>query len=115
MPKPKTSKTPKHPNVGDPMTTGEARKLAATMRASADGLELFACVDRDERGDRITFVGGRWGVHSLSVNVTSEERARIHWHGYCEANGIKLPSVKARLLATSQIVPDAPVRFRSRS
>jgi hypothetical protein len=107
------NRIPKHPNTDNPMTPDEVRKLATTMRASGDGLELFASVDRDERGERITFVGGRYGAHSLSINVTSEKRARIHWHGYCETNGIKLPPVKARALSTSQIVPDARVQFRS--
>jgi hypothetical protein len=112
---PRRREGPQSPNSDNPMTVDEARKLAATMRASGNGLELFASVDRDERGDRITFVGGRYGAHSLSVNVTSEERARIHWRGYCEANGIMLPPVESRQQPTSQIVPDARVRFRSGS
>jgi len=102
-------------NPGNPMTPDDARRLAATMRARGDGLDLFACLDRDERGDRITFVGGRHGAHSLSIDVTSEERARLHWRGYCENNGIKLPPVKASTPATSQIVPEARVRFTSAS
>jgi hypothetical protein len=110
----KPRKTPEHANRDNPMTLDQARALATTMRASGNGLELFACVDRDERGDRITFVGGRYGAHSLSINVTSEERARIHWQGYCEANGITPPSVNA-WSPTSRIVPETRVRFRSAS
>ena len=97
--------TPTNPET--PMTSDDARRLAATMRARGDGLELFACVDRAERGDRITFVGGRHGAHSLSVDVTSEQRARVHWRGYCENNGIMPPPVKANAPASSQIVPEA--------
>lgn len=115
MPTPKTQKTHHLPNADHPMTSDEARRLAATMRATGEGLELFASVDRDERGERITFVGGRWGAHSLSINVTSEVRARIHWHGYCESNGITLPPAEALALATTRIVPKARVRFRSGS
>ena len=93
------------------MPEGSRRRCAP----GGDGFELFACVDRDERGDRITFVGGRHGAHSLSVDVTSEERARVHWRGYCENNGIMLPPVKANAPASSHIVPEARVRFRSAS
>lgn len=102
-------------NPDTPMTSDDARKLAATMRARGDGFELFACVDRDERGDRITFVGGRHGAHSLSIDVTSEERARVHWRGYCENHGVKPPRVNASAPATSQVVPKARVRFPSGS
>jgi hypothetical protein len=115
MPTPKIQKTHPHTDADDSMTSDEARSLAATMRATGEGLELFATVDRDERGDRITFVGGRYGAHSLSINVTSEERARIHWHGYCESNGITLPAAEAHALATTRIVPKTHVRFRSGS
>lgn len=115
MPTPKTEKTPHHLNADRPMTSEEARRVAATMRATGEGLELFASVDRDERSERITFVGGRWGAHSLSINVTSEKRARIHWHGYCENSGITLPPAETLALATTRIVPKARVRFRSGS
>jgi len=113
MPTRKMQKTQHHLNADNPMTSEEARKLATAMRATGEGLELFATVDRDERGDRITFVGGRYGAHSLSINVTSEERARIHWQGYCESNGITLSAAKAHALGATRIVPKAQVRFRS--
>ena len=115
MPTHKTQKSPRHPNADRPMSSDAAQRLAATMRTTCEGLELFASVDRDERGERITFVGGRWGAHSLSINVTSEERARIHWLGYCESNGITLPLVDAHALAKTGIVPKVRVRFRSES
>src|ERR1041385_1974353 len=115
MPTRKIQKSHHLPNADNPMTTDDARRLAATMRATGEGLELFATVDRDESGDRITFVGGRYGAHSLSINVTSEERARVHWRGYCESNGITLPAAEAHARATTRIVPKAHVRFRSAS
>jgi hypothetical protein len=35
---------------------------------------------------RMVFEGGKWGAHSLSVSVTSPERAQAHWRGYVENN-----------------------------
>ncbi len=49
------------------MTSAEADNLIATL-PKPGGLRLF------REGDRIVMEGGTWGVHSLSVPVSSSER-----------------------------------------
>jgi hypothetical protein len=79
MPKPTTPKIPEHPSRDNPMTIAEARKLATTMRASGNGLELSGCVDRDERGDLITFIGGRY----VRLSITCQS-GMADVQGWCE-------------------------------
>jgi hypothetical protein len=42
---------------------------------------------RRKADHRMVFEGGQWGAHSLSVSVTSPERAEAHWRGYVANNG----------------------------
>jgi hypothetical protein len=35
-------------------------------------------------GDRIRFLGGATGEHSLAIGASTEERVRAHWAGYVE-------------------------------
>lgn len=39
-------------------------------------------------GDRVCFIGGRYGRHSLALDVSPPSRIASHWEGYLEANGI---------------------------
>lgn len=85
------------------MTFDEARKLANALRRESDpragrGLRtLYAVIEQDRRlaiserlrDDRIVFMGGPRGAHSLSVSASSPERVLAHWEGYVEAAGMK--------------------------
>lgn len=55
--------------------------LGVTLMASDP--RLYTTVE----GDRINFLGGKNGAHSLALSVSSTERLVAHWKGYCENNG----------------------------
>lgn len=80
------------------MTESEAFALALDLRRSArvrtgGTVRLRADVEKD----RIVFSGGSKGTHSLAFNVSSPDRVRAHWEGYCEANGAPRPIVGQRV------------------
>jgi hypothetical protein len=71
------------------MTPSEATSLARRMRQSGrnpsgDDLQLSATVE----GDQLSFLGGLWGPHGLSIRCSSPERAVIHWRGYVANSGL---------------------------
>jgi hypothetical protein len=72
------------------MKIEEAKNVAAKLErtsgplASGGRLSLRAKVE----GDRIVFEGGKFGSHSLAIDVSTEERVLAHWEGYVEANGL---------------------------
>lgn len=86
------------------MTLDEARKLANALRRESDPRAgrgkrtLFAVVEQDHRqaiperlrNDRIVFMGGPRGEHSLAISASSPERVLAHWEGYVENAGMKV-------------------------
>ena len=69
------------------VTPAEAQVLAASLCCDCGSKKKPLCAV--VRGDRIVFVGGKAGEHSLALSVSSPERIRAHWAGYCENNGCK--------------------------
>lgn len=51
------------------------------LRSSSYKLRAFF------EGEHVVFTGGQFGDHSLGRLVSSPERIRAHWEGYCESNG----------------------------
>lgn len=99
------------------MTPSEATSIVRRMRQSGrnpsgDDLHLSAAVE----GDRLSFVGGLWGTHGLSVQCSSVERALVHWRGYVENSGL-VPEVPAPRLAPPEVAfaKGDRVRFPSAS
>lgn len=68
---------------GTSMTIAAAQLLASTLSHSANGRELRAIIE----GDRIAFIGGRSGSHSLDIGCSSPERIAAHWNGYIANQG----------------------------
>lgn len=71
------------------MTPAEAHETASRMHQagrnrSGDFLWLSASVEED----RLSFEGGLFGPHGLSISCSSVERAVLHWRGYVEASGL---------------------------
>jgi hypothetical protein len=114
LPRPRRSvhARPRIASAGSPreatMTIPQARQFARQMRAGTrtiGGLTLLAEVS--EREDRISFVGGRFGAHSLCISASSVERVLVHWRGYVKANGLtcatlpRLPVAGDRVLFAS--------------
>lgn len=60
----------------------EARELAKRLVQSVGSRVLSAMVI----DDRIVFVGGKDGMHSLVIGASSRERVLAHWAGYVENN-----------------------------
>jgi hypothetical protein len=56
---------------------------------------------------RVVFSGGRFGECSLVLTVSSPERVKAHWEGYCEANGAKAVTadekIRVRGLTRAQV------------
>jgi hypothetical protein len=69
------------------VTPAEAQVLAASLCCDCGSKKKPLCAV--VRGDRIAFVGGKGGEHSLALSVSSPDRIRAHWAGYCENNGCK--------------------------
>lgn len=71
------------------MTVREARDYAYNnlrcwvQDANGHVRQLFAHVV----GDRMVFSGGKQGEHSIALDVSSRDRIKAHWAGYCENNG----------------------------
>ncbi len=59
------------------MNVSQAGKLAAKLKLGALHAEI--------EGDRIVFLGGTTGSHSLAIDVSSPARVRAHWKGYVSA------------------------------
>lgn len=86
------------------MTLDEARRLADRLRRETDPRAgrgrrtLYAVVEQDRRqgiaerfrNDRLVFMGGPRGEHSISVSGSSPERVLAHWEGYVENAGMKV-------------------------
>jgi len=56
--------------------------------------------------EQVIFSGGKFGDHSLNLNVSSPERIKAHWEGYCEANDAKAISnekIRVRGLTGAQV------------
>jgi hypothetical protein len=79
------------------MNINEAHELAATLHASGNGLEVTCQI----QGDRIAFVGGAKGSHSLDIGCSDAVRVRVHFQGYCENNGLT-PAPAQRIAPTLQ-------------
>lgn len=81
----------------DPRITVRALGVDGIHLVHVDGRGLLWCWQTPGRptvrlravldGDRIVFLGGRYGEHSLAVACSSADRVIAHWRGYCEANG----------------------------
>lgn len=64
------------------MLKSDAIILANSLRHSTSkGARLSAQVEND----RVVFLGGKHGPHSLDVGVSTAARVEAHWEGYCEA------------------------------
>lgn len=99
------------------MTPSEAISIVRRMNQagrnkSGDDLRLSVTVE----GDRLSFLGGLWGVHSLSVRCSSVERAIVHWRGYVENSGLT-PEIPAPRLTPPEVsfAKGDRVRFPSAS
>jgi hypothetical protein len=57
--------------------------------------------------ERLVFTGAASGEHSIDLSCSDEARARAHWEGYLEANGIRrAPAVGERVVFPSSSSPD---------
>ncbi len=84
------------------LTLTEAQALAHRLRCEiSTGELLFATI----QGDRIAFVGGRHGQHSLAFEVSTAVRVKAHWAGYCENNGYVRPKIGQTVLFPSSSSP----------
>jgi hypothetical protein len=62
-------------------------------------------------GGRVLFTGGKYGDHSLQLNVSSPERIHAHWEGYCESNGGEAlgPWLRVRLTRAQMDLFTSPI------
>jgi hypothetical protein len=54
--------------------------------------------------EQVIFSGGKFGEHSLWLNVSPPERVQAHWEGYCEANDAK-PVNPQKVLRVRNLTP----------
>lgn len=87
-----------------------ALPFAITSHNNAAGLNLRAVVAGNY--ERIMFMGGKHGEHSLDLLVTDAARAWAHWHGYCAANGVTVP-VAAPVAPVTTTAPKRSNRLSS--
>jgi hypothetical protein len=78
--------SPKAPMLNHTTATQLAAELSAIHsdvlgRRMTGGHALTAVVE----GDRIVFLGARSGSHSLCIDVSTRDRVRAHWDGYCSS------------------------------
>ena len=76
------------PHMEKMLTLPEARTLCRTLVRAGNGIVVRTELRRDGRDYRVTFTGGRKGEHSIWLSVSSEERIRAHFDGYCSSNGL---------------------------
>ncbi len=77
------------------MNYDQAEKLCQTFRRRAPGRELRCRIKKTTlpSGSRMIFEGGKWGPHSIGIEISSRKRAEEHWRGYALANELLAPRI----------------------
>lgn len=63
--------------------------------------------------EQVTFSGGKFGEHSIWLNVSSTERIKAHWDGYVSQNGAKVVDSVNGLKVGSNVAFYARMRMRT--
>ena len=70
-----------------------AKELAATLHAGTYAVQGCPRLSAVVHEDRIVFIGGDRGGHSVDIGSSSRERVLAHWAGYCKNNGLDIGRV----------------------
>ena len=93
------------------MTIESAKQIVETLvRRTRNCTKLFAILEKQGNDVAVVFKGGLYGEAQIWLSVSSEERIRAHFEGYCQANGLRLvPEVGSQVVFPSG---SSPTGFR---